>query len=83
MEMEGDMNTREERLVECFDTVGGHEQDSRIVFEVTQETSYHCISLQVMQASLLQEDIRLIDENNSLPCSGEFFLTISQDVSTI
>jgi hypothetical protein len=30
-----------------------------------------------MQASLLQEDVRFVYENNSLPRRGEFFLTIS------
>jgi len=72
-EVEGDVNTREECLIECFDAISGHEQDSRVVFEVTQETSYHRISLQVMQASLLQENICFINEHNGLPSSSEFY----------
>jgi len=81
MKVEGDVNTREKSLVKCLDVIGG--QDCRIVFEVTQETSYHRISLQVMQASLLQEDICLIDENNSLPCSGKFCLLIGRDCDSM
>jgi hypothetical protein len=30
-----------------------------------------------MQAALLQENIRLIDENDGLPRSGKFYLLIS------
>jgi hypothetical protein len=78
-EVESDMNPRQECLVECFDAIGGHEQDGGVVFKMTEETGYHRISLQVVQTSLLQENIRLIDEHNGLPSSRKFYSPISQD----
>jgi hypothetical protein len=36
VEMEGYVDTGEEGFVECFDAVGGEEEDTAIVFDVTE-----------------------------------------------
>lgn len=39
MEMESDVDTGEEGFIECFDTIGGEEEDPAVVLDVT-ETEY-------------------------------------------
>ena len=36
VEMEGDVDTREEGFIECFDTIGGEEEDTAVVLDVTE-----------------------------------------------
>lgn len=59
LEVEGDVDTGEEGFVECFDAVGGEEEDAAVVFDVAEEDGDHGVSFEVVKGTLFQEDVSL------------------------
>jgi len=75
-EVEGDVNTREECLIKFCDVISGHKQDCRVVFEVAaRKQATIAFRSKSCKLPLLHEDIRLVNENDRLPYSGEFYFT--------
>lgn len=70
-EVQRNVDAREERFVEGLDAVRGEEEDTRVIFEVAQEAGDHSVALEVVQATLLEEDIGFVDEDDGFPGSCE------------
>lgn len=53
VELNREMNAGQKGLVEGFETIGGHEKDPAVVFDVTKEDGNHCIVFDVLEITAL------------------------------
>jgi len=58
----GNIDTRQERFVECPDAVGREQEDPLIVFERTQEDCHQVVTVEVCDRSPFQKDISFIQQ---------------------
>lgn len=73
MEVQRNMYTQDECLIERAHAIRSEHEDARIIFEVAQEACNYCIVFEVVQAVLLEEDIGVINEDDDLPGGGQIY----------
>jgi len=70
--LERNADARVEGFVECLDSVGCEEHDPVVLLEQAQEDAYHCVALDVVVCALLEEDVSLVQEDDSVPVACHF-----------
>ena len=68
--LHADVDTRLESGIDVIDSVGGKEEDAFVIFEHAEEDGNEFVSLQIMRAALLKEDIGFVQEENCVPFAG-------------
>lgn len=59
--LDGEREAREERIVECRDTVSGEEEHAFVILQESERDRYEGVTVEVMERSGLQENIRLVN----------------------
>jgi len=70
--LERNADARVEGFIEGLDTVGCEEHDAVVLLEQAQEDAHHCVALDVVVSSFLEEDVCLVQEDDSVPVAGHF-----------
>ena len=68
--LHADVDTRLESGIDVIDSVGGKEEDAFVIFEHAKEDGDEFVSLQIMRAALLKEDIGFVQEEDGIPFAG-------------
>ena len=62
-----DRDARVEGVVKGADAIGSEKQDTLMVLEEAKEDAHHRVAVDVVLRAPLEEDVRLVDENNRVP----------------
>ena len=68
--LHADMDPRLESGIDVVDSVSGEEENAFIVFQDAKEDGDEFVSLQIMRAALLKEDVGFVEEEDGVPFTG-------------
>ena len=68
--LHADVDARLESRIDVVDSVGGEEENAFVVFQYAKEDGNEFVSLQIMRAALLKEDVGFVEEEDGVPFAG-------------